>query len=260
MDSAWAELAGGIHLADGVNLDAIIDAGAKVAPVATHAPPQISEAQWWLWSSNRNPTGWTRTAVGHDGITERQTVRRNWEGTATKVLERWDYSDNPPGALARMTRFDAESEKGSSFEFSFDVATGVADTLITRINLGEQSFNPIAITAPRGFVLSSRFPGILGNLPEGKIALWTDRFPGADDELLASPILVVASRGQPDDSGQRCEEVRFNGTGRVSRWYFRDDGTLDHADFGGQRSLEPSNPAEIQSAVAGDARLTLPQP
>jgi hypothetical protein len=97
----------------------------------------------------------------------------------------------------------------------------------------------------------------LANLPQKPSALWTDRFQGAAAELLFTPLLLLVHPVDSAAADLRCFEVELSGTGQLSRWYFRNDGSLDHADFPGKLTLRPSTLAQVQSAMGNDPRLTV---
>jgi len=76
-------------------------------------------------------------------------------------------------------------------------------------------------------------------------------------ELLFTPLLLLVHPVDSAAKDLRCFEVELNGTGQLSRWYFRSDGGLDHADFPGKLTCRPSMLAQVQSAMGNDPRLTV---
>jgi hypothetical protein len=155
-----------------------------------------------------------------------------------------------------MTRADAEVKLDSPLAFFFGETTTIPDWIVTNVRdrAGHETstnnrFNPSA------FVLSRYLPQALFSVAKTPTAFWTDRFVCVEGELFPSPLLLLAHRV---DTGARlrCVEAEVNGTGEISRWYFAPDGALDHADFAGDLHLRPSSQSAIESAFAGDHRLT----
>ena len=138
----------------------------------------------------------------------------------------------------------------------FDQTTTVADSITTIVHEpnGQESQSDMSFSS--AFLLSRYLPKSLFRVNSNQTAFWTDRFPAVEGEQFPSPMLLLANRvdSQP---GLQCVQAQVNGTGRLSRWYFRDDGALDHADFAGDLHLRPGSEGEVESAFAGDRRLTI---
>jgi hypothetical protein len=252
LDHLWDELAANIHIGKSPPLTHALDTGAALLR-KTAAP---SPGDWWgLWSSASAPVGFTHDYVDR-GLKSalRYTVRRNWNGTATAVSQQWGSSGDS-GPWATMTRADAEGNLDSPLAFFFGETTTVSDWIVTNVRDRAGHEGSTNYTRPPAFVLSRYLPEALSHVEMMPTAFWTDRFAGVEGELFPSPLLLLAQRVQ--NSGRlRCVEAQVNGVGEVSRWYFAADGSLDHADFAGDLHLRPSNEGEIESAFAGDRRLT----
>jgi hypothetical protein len=184
----------------------------------------------------------------------RYTARRNWNGTATAVLQRWGLSD-VAGPWSRMIRSDAEANLNDPQVPLFDQTTTVGESVATIIHdrSGRESTGDVPMSA--AFVLSRYFPSLLCRVGIGESAFWTDRFPGVEGEVFPTPLLLLASR---TDKGSNvlCVRTEVNGTGRGANWYFKANGMLDHADFEGDLHLRASSEGEVEAAFAGDHRLT----
>jgi hypothetical protein len=256
LDHLWDELGANIHIAKSQPLMHALDIGAALL---RKTPAPASGNSWGLWSSGSTQIGFTHDYV-EKGLKSalRYTVRRNWNGTATAVDQQWGVTADT-GPWATMNRADAELKLDSPLAFFFGETTTISDWIVTNVRdrAGHETstsnrFNPAA------FVLSRYLPQALFNITTQPAAFWTDRFVGVEGELFPTPLLLLAHR--VEGAGPlRCVEAEVNGTGEVSRWYFAPDGSFDHADFAGDLHLRPSKQAAIESAFAGDRRLT-PQP
>jgi hypothetical protein len=249
LEHLWEELSGNIRLGKKMpTLGAELAAGSNVASSA--ALPAHSD-NWWMWLRGAVPVGFTQDFADHDGkYVFRYTVRRNWNGTATAVLQRWGLSDET-GPWSRMIRSDAEANLNDPQVPLFDQTTTIGDTITTIIH--DRGGHENSADSPRStaFLLSRYLPWTLIRVGASPSALWTDRFPGVEAELFPSPLLLLANRIQAGTI-----QTQVNGTGRLAQWNFRADGTFDHADFEGDLHLRPSSQAEVEAAFAGDHRLT----
>jgi hypothetical protein len=254
-ESLWDELPAKIHIAKSQTLDADLQTGANIARAAS-APQQaavVADAPWWLWSRTSIPIGYSQSDSKY---AVRYTVRRNWNGTVTAAFQQWGVTSDTGQPVGIMKRSDAEAGPSDPLVPLYDEFTTVsADAISTIINGPGRTEAPSSIPFTSSFVMSRYLPSLLSHV-QTQAAIWTDRFPAVEAELFPSPLLLVARRC-PDVGNLRCVEADVNGTGALSRWYFRADGTLDHADFAGDLHLRPTTAGEVQSAFAGDRRLTI---
>ena len=248
LDHLWDELSANIHVPKSEPLVADLQQGASLASAARQAPPM---APWSIWAYGPSPIGFTSSDPKYPS---RYTARRNWNGSVTAVVQQWGVgADGTPGAV--MKRFDAESDPGDPLISLFDEATTVSDTITTVIRDRTGREISTSMAANPAFVLSRYFPSLLQHVTE-PAAFWTDRFPGVEAEKFPSPLLLL-TRKLEDTNGLITIEAEVNGTGSISRWYFNADGSLDHADFAGDLHLRPASRGEVESAFAGDRRLTI---
>jgi hypothetical protein len=254
LDHLWDELGASIHIGKSPPLIHALETGAALL---RKTPAPASGDSWGLWFSGSAQVGFTHDYV-EKGLKSalRYTVRRNWNGTATAVDQQWGASADS-GPWATMTRADAEGKLDSPLAFFFgEATTSSADWIITNVRdrAGHETSNSNRFN-PAAFVLSRYLPQALYSVTKLPTAFWTDRFVGVEGEHFPTPLLLLAHR--VESGGRlRCVEAEVNGTGEVSRWYFAPDGAFDHADFAGDLHLRPSNQAAIESAFAGDHRLT----
>ena len=254
LNHLWDELSANIHFGKkSPPLTGALAAGAALAHGAAIPAPADT---WWMWSRGSAPIGFTHGFADRDAkYVFRYTVRRNWNGSATAVLQQWGTNgDSSP--WSRMTRLDAAANLNDPLIPFFDQTTTVADQITTVVH--EPNGQETQLDAPLNpaFVLSRYLPGLLSQVDSTETAVWTDRFPAVEGEHFPSPLLLLLNR-RDDKPGFRCVQAEVNGTGRLSRWYFRNDGALDHADFAGDLHLGRSSEGDVESAFAGDRRLTI---
>jgi len=250
LDQAFGALQDKIQLGGSADLNALLSAGAAAAEAA---PAQEPGEQWWLWSRSGGAEGWTHAYVDPSGQTPvRDTLRRDWQGNVTRVAQRWGLGAGSAGSWSQTARYDSQTDE----EPTFVAGTRFADPVATSLRMRSGQEYPATMPRSPAFVSSAHFPGLLATIRQLPAALWTDRFPGNEADPFAAPILLLV-RGGPDAGPLRCIEAQIDGTGQISRWYFRPDGALDHADFPGQLTLRPSTPGAIESALRTDPRLTL---
>jgi hypothetical protein len=252
LDQTWSQLSGGIHFAGTIKVRAMFGAGAML--LRSMPRPQWSE-RWWLWSHGNDPIGFSHDSL--DGSSPvRRTVRKNPDGTATAVNQKWTTSGGEMENQASMLRSDVEPNPNSPFFPFFEEATNIGDNVTRALHLHDSTIELVtAIPAQGGLLLSRHIIDLLSGVDESQMGFWTERFPGLEKELLSAPLLVLARyTGQVGEL--KCVEAQVNGTGWISQWYFRDDGALDHADFAGDLHLRPSDENEITSLFADDRRLT----
>ena len=213
-----------------------------------------------MWSRGSTPVGFTHGFADRDAkYVFRYTVRRNWNGSATAVLQQWGTNgDSSP--WSRMTRLDAAVNLNEPLIPIFDQTTTIADKITTVVHEPNGQESQVDATLSPAFVLSRYLPGLLSRVDSTVdstgAAIWTDRFPAVEGEPFPSALLLLLNRVD-GGSGLRCVQAEVNGTGRLSRWYFRNDGALDHADFAGDLHLGRSSEGDVESAFAGDHRLTI---
>jgi hypothetical protein len=242
LDQAYADLQIKIPTKTVSNADALLAAGAG-AVSALSAAHRSSGEQWWLWQRQGIAEGSTRSYLDTTGqLAVRETTRRDWQGLICRVTQRWGT------AWARTERFDIPDQP------TFVVETRNSDQISTTVQLNGQDMENKVPESP-AMVSGARLPELLAGLANSPVAIWTDHFPGYEDQPSPSPLLVVLRPLQLDGHG-RGVEAEVNGTGQLSRWYFAADGTFEHADYAGGVSLQPSTLAEIISATQSDPRLT----
>jgi hypothetical protein len=258
LDHLWDELGANIHIKKSPPLIRALETGAALLQKTTASN---SGDSWALWFSGSTQIGFTHDYVDKSLKSAfRYTVRRNWNGTATAVDQQWGVSADA-GPWSTMSRADAEAKLDSPLAFFFGETTTIADWIVTNVRdrAGHETSNSNRFNPP-AFVLSRYLPQALFSVTKAAAmtAFWTDRFACVEGELFPTPLLLLVHRTDNGGAGLRCITAEVNGTGEFSCWYFTPTGAFDHADFAGDLHLHPSNQGAIESAFAGDRRLTPP--
>lgn len=254
LNHLWDELSSNIKF--GSQPSPLTSALVAGASIAKNAGPSTQTETWWTWSHGSTPVGFTHGFADTEGkYVLRYTVRRRWNGTATAVLQQWGISSDR-GPWSHMSRSDAAANLNDPLFPLFDQTTMVGEAITTIVHEPNGQESPADSPLSPAFLLSRYLPGMLSRVDSNETAFWTDRFPGVEAELFPSPLLLLAHR--VDEVREfRCIQTEVNGAGRRGNWYFRGDGSLDHADFAGDMHLRVSSQSEVESAFGGDRRLTI---
>lgn len=256
LDNAWSLLQGRVQMTGTADLKPMMASAQQL--LANAITPSTNDEQWWLWSHDGIPRGWTHCFTDvTDNTPVRQTIRYNWEGTAECIWQGWNLL---AATNAHMSRSDCETDPDSQLQFFFATYNGFSNPLTTVIDLQNKRGSPFKMEKPSAFATSEQWPSLLQKPPAQPAAMWTDRFPGNEDDLLVGPLLLTIQQAASDSPDLTCSAVQIDGSGAMSRWYFNSSGALDHADFAGGWSLRPVPRAEIDSAVGSDRRLTVRGP
>jgi hypothetical protein len=252
IDQAMGDLSGKIQFGTAADLNTLLAQGALALSAAPDASSELAGEFWWLWSRAEAVEGWTRGSSPTTGqLPVRDTVKVDLQSNVVSTLQRWSLSDSPAGVWAQLTRLDGQQQA------TFTSNTRLSDNIVSTLTVGPDAQKTTTMPLTPGFVSSAHLPRLLPVISQKPVAVWTDSFPGGEADPLPSPVLLLVHTISSDDS-TRCVEAEINGTGKISRWYFRADGTLDHADFAGGLNLRTAAQSDIQSAIQSDRRLTLP--
>jgi hypothetical protein len=123
--------------------------------------------------------------------------------------------------------------------------------------------------APPQFVPGALLPLLLPQLARDPMVLTSDTFPGREgigppqpltliirpgDDASPATTATTAGVGAGAGGSLRCVTVQVNGTGALSRWYFRKTGELARVDWGdGLQQLASDESAVKNTFPKGDA-------
>jgi hypothetical protein len=247
LDQAYSKLRIAIPAQGGINADSLLAAGAALIPSA--AQHLTGGEQWWLWQRQEIAEGSTRSYLDPTGqLAVRETLRRNWLGDVWRVTQRWGLGQTPAGLWAQTARYDVPDEA------TFGSELRDSDQIVTTVHLDGQDLQTKLPDSP-AMISGARLPDLMAGLGNSPVAIWTDHFPGYEDQPYPTPQLVILRPLSLGGHG-RGVEAEIDGTGQLSHWYFAPDGTFQHADYPGGVSLQPASLADVNSATLNDPRLT----
>ena len=261
-DEAWAGLSEGISPSDAGDPSPELAAGGKFvsalrdsgwARAAASAP-----AQYWTWADDKL-LGYTRLSSGAaaDGSVFLKVTGHvtNWDQTQSNPQA---VSTLLPGLKTGSLVFNRQDVAGDgSLTLVTDVLTLSGDSYALKLRQGRGPWSKAEGDVPAQFVPSGLLCAALSKAPPGRMILRTERFPACDAACPVEPLALLVDAAAASVDGKddrRCVVVQVNGSGRLSRWYFNPDGTLDSAEFAGGVGLRASERGPDVSEVGKEPR------
>jgi hypothetical protein len=124
--------------------------------------------------------------------------------------------------------------EGGSLSMSFKDGSAAATTV----------WNPQP--PPPQFVPGGLIPLLLGQLARDPMILLTDSFPGREGIGPPQPLTLIIRPGE-NTASLRCVTVQVNGTGVISRWYFRKTGELESVEWAGGLKQIASDESSVKN-------------
>jgi hypothetical protein len=251
--AAWAATQNQIHPANADDRASLLQTGTALA---TNAHSVSVEDQFWLLQRAKTPIGWIHLNAGNSSTSERNSVLRNPDGTYTRTTYTCDLTRGADDISTSTIRKDDEGLPRTHFNELFNQATNISDKISVSIRMFGGPTPMDTVDRPQPFVPGAILPGLLSRITHPAL-VWTDRVIGYDGEIMAEPAMVLLQPIPNSESELRGVEMEINGVGQLSNWYFHtDDGTLEHADFAGDKHLTPATRKQILDTFSGDSRLT----
>jgi hypothetical protein len=241
-DRVWSQICSTTTFNAIADTDDLLSAGAaeveRVRGIGlTKLAGEAREEEWWLWcdQSAAPNLGWTHLAWELNGWSCHREMRfRRGEHRLALVTEAWQCNDDFSDYRADVTR--VEGATGPQERSAESIAQSVQlarDRL--KITRGR---SVIQLRAPGQYVPGGLLPTLIGKLSDTPMILRTDSFPafealGAPNllTLIIRPANDVPRNAEGETKPMRCISVEVNGSGRLSRWYFRENGELECIDF-----------------------------
>ncbi len=244
IEPMWKALGDGTKFPQSSDLQPRLDAGAKiVSQIKEHGLNNflgdVRPERWWLYCyvSPDHPIGWLHEepvpGVWRQSNESRFTFP---ERGNSSVLNQWEGNEklNDYACSVQRKLFEPHGDETSHLRLSATIRNGKIELSASGTDVeSKESIDPSPIYLPGGWA------GLLvGKLPEKPMILETDTFPGYEGaatsslmQLIITPSSDVAHSGQPDAKPLRCMDVEVNGSGEISRWFFKSDGSLDSIDY-----------------------------
>jgi hypothetical protein len=204
-----------------------------------------ADEQWWLWTdaSDRPHVGWSHFRWEPKDLSARTIIcRRDAAGDVTRVTGEWNLFPDKPEYTAddsRSTSSGTGTDSGDALRQGARLRNG---QLALTVNPTGAVMGQWKMPTPSQFVPGGVLPLVMGKLEPGPLLLKTESFPGGWECIGAPQPLSVIIRPDPqstrkaegEDKPLRCVTAQVNGSGRVSRWYFRSTGELESVEFAGK--------------------------
>jgi hypothetical protein len=274
-DAIWSEIAASVRFTGEPRLGAMLQAGTDEVARLASAPlsqllPSPQGEEWWLWynSAEKTYAGWTHALWTPSGGS-RSTRWRGAGGELMRVDDEWsgdlgNYRCLSESAEAAPPLPVGGVVQGGPASAQRQVA-GLKDRQLSVERLGASALPLWTRAAPPQYLPGGWLPLLLGRLStQQPLILRTDgamALPGINPRdpltLLIRPV-SSAAKASADGAPLRELLVRVNGTGQLSRWLIREDGTIDSVEFaGGIQRLRKDEPM-IEFIFRSDLALAPP--
>lgn len=264
-EEAWSQICASATFTGANDTQNLIDTGAdEVARLRTVGLETLAgdsrEDQWWLWydQSNEPHLGWTNfkwqtkdwacKTEAHVQRPEHRAVYLEQDFMCTNSFTEYRH------AISRKLGLGPQSQLTESQQF-MELIDGKLKTW-TRQRFGQLMGSQ---DAPPEYVPGGLLPILIGKLSDAPMIVRSEWFIGSE-ALPTQTLLTLTIRpsleiprmvgGKP----MRCMSVEVNGSGELSRWYFRENGELECVDFVGGVQLLASDFNSIRNAFPDEFR------
>jgi hypothetical protein len=244
IEPLWRSISDGTKFPQPSDLKARLDAGAHmVSQIRQHGLgaflDETRPERWWLYcrETPAHPVGWLHEEPAPSAWHQSNETRFSFpdRGNAT-VLYQWEGSATLSANECSVQRktADNEGDEHSRLRISAKLSNGKLELSASGTDVAsKERIDPSAAFLPGGWA------GLLiGKLPEKPMILESETLTGYEGantaaliRLIITPTSDVAHSGQADAQPLRCVNVEVNGSGEISRWYFKSDGSLDSIDY-----------------------------
>jgi len=267
----WKQIVSKLEVAKPVDVASLRSAGAETMAALAARPledlvdlkPQSD--RWWQWhrEASNNYIGWSRWQIDHFG---------QWDGVYTS---RWHESGDLVGELVQKWMSSAQRDQYQMHEESVIVGSSNRQLQNGRqaVTLGSGRMK-IEIAGggqparggqgepPADYVPGALLPLLAGLFPDRPMLVRTDAVFGYEDlphtgllTVLIEPSTDHPRTADDGESPMRCLALRVNGSGAMSRWYFRPDRSLALVWLADGVYRTPSDAAAVGLAFGADERM-----
>ena len=269
IEHAWKELSAKVKFLPTSDVAQLEDAGAAEASrLKKQDLDKLLEArdeQWWLWTNNTDHPhlGWSHLDWEPKSLEAREEtrLRTTGGGEVTRIQSHWTIKPDGQQYHADVTRTDMRGQES-------DVLRQVTMLRGSQLSISVQSHSATIaqwkMPAPAPFIPGPLLAQVMGGLADGPMLLRTDSW--IDDAAAIGPLeplsLVVRTvpntsrKAEGEDKPMRCLSVQVNGSGRVSRWFFRKGGELETVELPGGVQRSGSELDTIRFDFGHDSQMT----
>jgi hypothetical protein len=222
---------------------------------------------WWLWTgTGEHPhLGWSHVDFEIHALAGKGETRlRGTGGVVSRLTDEFAYRDSDGKYHADVKRNDSDNEGVRSSLQQTTNAT--ADQVSIGVHLRDTPTAPAKSSPPANFVPGALLPQLMGKIRvTSPMILRTESFPGGYEAAGPPELLTVLIQPTADNATtrkadgetepMRCVTAEVNGSGRVSRWFFRKSGELEYVEFPGGVQRVPSDQAAIGFDFGHDKRM-----
>lgn len=274
--SIWKSLAGSVKFGASPDIRTLETRGAAVASAMAGIGYEklVSDRteQWWLWTDARDRPhrGWSHVdfdVAAGIGELRGEIARRIRQGNeVTRLNGRFRSSDAAADYHSSVTRAAAQPAESAPVEQTIalrDQRLGLA--------LGPPgNVRPEwEIAMPQQFVPGALLPLLMDQFHrdpgEGELIVRSEEFMGVEAAGPPQPLTIlirsvenVGRLAEGETEPMRCVEAEVNGSGMLSRWYFRKDGAVECVDLPGGLQRTRSDFNTVKFAFDQDPRMALP--
>ncbi len=220
------------------------------------------DEQWWLWTcpGDRPHLGWSHAGVSLTNLSGKSETRlRRWGGIVRRITGEFSYRDAEPRYRASATREDAA---GQNILQSLQQSTSVTgEQLILGARARGDAPEQWNSTAPPQFVPGALLPLVLAKLPDKPMLLRSESFPGFEAVGAPEPLTLLLEpasttrKADADKTPMRCVAVSVNGSGQISRWFFRSSGELECVELPGGVQCTSSDQSTLEFDFGKDGQM-----
>ena len=247
LESPWRDLAPTVQFLPASDVATLEDLGASEAARLRRAGYEKllpdRDIAWWRWLEGDAYVGWSnldfpvaRPGGSAPGLAAKGQHHLRLPNGVDHVTHDFTYRDGVERYTSTVIREQIQRHARGTFTQKTTLADGkLAMTVQPPDGPAVQRWNDLA--PPPQFVPGGLLPLVLPRLARDPMILVTDTFPGREGLGPPQPLTLIIRPGDGATTTRagdalQCVTVEVNGTGVVSRWYFRKTGELERVDWG----------------------------
>jgi len=282
-EGAWEQLLSRTQFDPNFKTRDLLKAGAtelgRVAKDEHVSIPTPGSSEWWIWrhaASDWN-YGWSRTTYSDSraasGVYESRHKAREDLQRATQITVNWetDFLNHTYQRGLERREMQAGREAQEAFMQSLRFEPGRFTSTVS----SAMGAKPVQWDGaiPQQFIQGTFLPLLLGKISGPAMIIRTDWFADVEELPMLDPFtLILHPSGGGDGTTTRSAmatskpvgatavelhemTIEVNGSGRMSRWYFKPDGSIAYIEFAGGFRREPADEHRIHEVFDQDAQL-----
>ena len=251
-DRPWEKLAASVTFLPASDIASLEDVGtAEASRLRREGYEKLladRDLEWWLWTENDRHIGWSSIDFSRGQLAARARSRLRIPGgdgdDIVGVTGDFFYKDagGKPQYEATISRVQSDGRGRIESHQTVALDDGQLSLSFKRPDTADVKWT---IPAPPQYVPGALMPLVMGHLSKDPMILLTDAFPGRDGIGPLEPLTIIIRPGdagvagvagtRPATTGDarllRCLTTQVNGTGAITRWYFRPTGELERIEW-----------------------------